>query len=104
MKRMLISRISRRVLIEHHITVTEDFLAAKEKSLSRRESESSSRVGIITTDLRPKDSIERCIELLRLAPPRMLSDPEKGEYERLPHIRINGHLDTKFAYIRDQFE
>lgn len=101
---MLISRISRRVLIEHHITVTEDFLANKVKTQSRRDSESSPRVGIITTDLRPKDCIERCIELLKLAPRRMLLDPEKREYERLPHIKINGHLDTQFAYIRDQFE
>lgn len=91
--------------MEHHITVTEDFLQNNDKSQSRKHSDSSARVGIITTDLKPKDSIERCIELLEVAPRQvLLVDPEKKSDERLPRIVINGHLDTKFAYIRDQFE
>ena len=104
MKRMLISRISRRVLVEHHIKVTEDYIQSKKNVQSRKHSDTSARVGIITTDLKPKDCIERCIELLELAPRRVLFDPDKNYYEHLPRIIINGHLDTKFAYIRDQFE
>ena len=45
LRRMLVSRISRRVLVEHHIALTEDLL--RQYSPQKQEK----RVGIISTEL-----------------------------------------------------
>ncbi|KAH8118303.1 alpha-ketoacid dehydrogenase kinase [Phellopilus nigrolimitatus] len=107
-RRMLVSRISRRVLAEHHIALTEEFLRVKRDSDTvKGHTRSSPHVGIIDTELKPKDIIENCAELLRLSPRGVVyADPEKvadAEVE-FPLIVVDGHLDTKFAYIRDQLE
>ena len=101
---MLISRISRRVLAEHHIALTEDFLRSKNKALSKR-TDNKDHVGIINTELRPKDCIESCANLLRANPRNVVfSDPDTSVQMNCPEVIIDGHVDTKFAYIRDQFE
>ena len=93
---MLISRVSRRVLAEHHIAITDDFVNQK------RRKDGPTRVGIISTDLRPKDAIEKCASLLDEAPSSaVLADPASTAR---PRIVIEGHHDAKFAYIRDQLE
>ncbi|KAI5125005.1 hypothetical protein M0805_007429 [Coniferiporia weirii] len=102
--RMLVSRISRRVLAEHHIALTEDFLKNKETK-DRAHAGSSPHVGIISTELKPKDCIERSVELLSLSPRSVVfAEPGMKADIQVPQVVINGHLDTKFAYIRDQFE
>ena len=96
MSRMLISRVSRRVLAEHHIAITDDFVNQK------RRKDTQTRVGIITTDLKPRDAIEKCAALLEEAPAgAVLADAESAIR---PKIIVDGHLDAKFAYIRDQLE
>ncbi|PAV20924.1 alpha-ketoacid dehydrogenase kinase [Pyrrhoderma noxium] len=102
--RMLISRISRRVLAEHHIALTEDFLRSKNKATSKR-TDNKDHVGIINTELRPKDCIENCANVLRANPRNVVfSDPDTSVQMNCPEVIIDGHVDTKFAYIRDQFE
>ncbi|KAF7301683.1 Protein-serine/threonine kinase [Mycena indigotica] len=85
MRRMLISRISRRVLAEHHI------------ALSRMHSGKTStypepHVGIIFTALDVKRSLEKCANLLR--------NQGKG----WPEIVVDGHVTTRFAYIKEHLE
>lgn len=96
MSRMLISRISRRVLAEHHLAITGDFVNQK------RRKDTQTRVGIITTDLKPKDAIDKCATLIEAAPPGAVL--ATAESTSRPKIVIDGHLDAKFAYIRDQLE
>ena len=96
MSRMLISRISRRVLAEHHLALTDDFVNQKKRK------DSATRVGIINTELMPKEAIEKCARLLEEAPSwAVLADANSASR---PKIVIEGHLDAKFAYIRDQLE
>ena len=100
MRRMLISRISRRVLAEHHIALTEMFMG-------RRKTETSGEphVGIIFTGLKVKKSMERCIKLLRQRPTRIEdSDGEGIHVQHWPEVIFEGHLDTQFSYIREHLE
>ncbi|KAG9103141.1 hypothetical protein FRC06_000089 [Ceratobasidium sp. 370] len=108
MRRMLVSRISRRVLAEHHLALT-DGLARQDTSPQR------SQVGIIHTALDVKGSIQRCVSLLQERPQgsdanfEALSDVHpadslaQSDY-RWPEVILDGDLDTKFAYIKEHFE
>lgn len=105
--RMLISRISRRVLAEHHIALTEDFLRSSSKDSNPSRKSRTPHVGIINTELSPRRSIEKCAELLQTSPLNVVfADPECAVEMGLecPRVVVDGHIDTKFAYIRDQFE
>ncbi|KAF8742956.1 hypothetical protein RHS02_02985, partial [Rhizoctonia solani] len=108
MRRMLVSRISRRVLAEHHLALTEG-LAQGDTSPQR------AQVGIIHTALDVKASVLRCISLLQERPQgadanfETLNDlhptdpPSKSDW-RWPEVILDGDLDTKFAYIKEHFE
>ncbi|TDL29492.1 atypical/PDHK/BCKDK protein kinase [Rickenella mellea] len=101
MRRMLVSRISRRVLAQHHIALS--------ASLRNGEnSRSSGHVGIIHTHLDVRESIEKCVELLTAAPPRVFSPEADGEELagklNCPRVIVDGHAGTKFAYIQEHFE
>ncbi|CAE6409088.1 unnamed protein product [Rhizoctonia solani] len=108
MRRMLVSRISRRVLAEHHLALTEG-LAEGDTSPQR------AQVGIIHTGLDVKASVLRCISLLQERPQgadanfetlndsRPTGPPSKSDW-RWPEVILDGDLDTKFAYIKEHFE
>ncbi|KAF7332237.1 Protein-serine/threonine kinase [Mycena kentingensis (nom. inval.)] len=85
MRRMLVSRISRRVLAEHHIALS----AAHSGQASKH---ADPHVGIIFTGLDVKRSLEKCASILR--------DRGKG----WPEIVVDGHVDTRFAYIKEHLE
>ncbi|ESK96029.1 pyruvate dehydrogenase [Moniliophthora roreri MCA 2997] len=96
MRRMLASRISRRVLAEHHIALSEAYVGQYARSGRRHESEA--HVGIIFTALDVKKSIERCARLSK-------QQPIEEEYvSTTPEVIIDGHLETKFSYIREHLE
>jgi len=98
MRRMLISRISRRVLAEHHIALSEMYVGLE------NEEPEEPHVGIIFTGLMVKRSIEKCVKLLT---ERLMWLEVGGRAARdvhWPQVEIDGHLDTKFAYIREHFE
>ncbi|RDB22502.1 [3-methyl-2-oxobutanoate dehydrogenase [lipoamide]] kinase, mitochondrial [Hypsizygus marmoreus] len=99
MRRMLVSRISRRVLAEHHIALSEIYAG------THKESSAEPHVGIIFTGLNVKQSVEKCVRLLR-ARPFGVEDHYGGgvRVTRWPEVTIDGHLDTKFAYIREHLE
>ncbi|EEB96959.1 hypothetical protein MPER_03815 [Moniliophthora perniciosa FA553] len=93
---MLASRISRRVLAEHHIALSEAYVGQYTRSGRRHESEA--HVGIIFTALDVKKSIERCAILSK-------QQPIEEEYvSTAPEVIIDGHLETKFSYIREHLE
>ncbi|KAJ6613414.1 alpha-ketoacid dehydrogenase kinase N-terminal domain-containing protein [Mycena sp. CBHHK59/15] len=85
MRRMLVSRISRRVLAEHHI-------ALSEIHSGKLTNHGEPHVGIIFTGLNVKRCIEKCGRLLR----------ERGN--GWPDIVIDGHSETQFAYIKEHLE
>jgi pyruvate dehydrogenase kinase 2/3/4 len=97
MRRMLSSRISRRVLAEHHIALSEAFAGHVGES-----ADGEPHVGIIYTGLNVKRSINKCARLLRQRPRRV----EDGFEEPMqwPEVLIEGHLETKFSYIREHLE
>lgn len=99
MRRMLISRISRRVLAEHHIALSNDLE-------SKRYGESSNRpdhVGIIYTGLKAKDSIELCTSYLRNRP-FDVDDDGGNTTADWPQVIVDGHVDTEFPYIKEHLE
>ena len=108
MKRMLVSRISRRVLAEHHLALT-DGLARNDRSPQR------SQVGIIHTALDVKASVQRCISLLQERPQgsdanfetlnetHITGSSAKSDY-RWPEVILDGDFDSRFAYIKEHFE
>lgn len=98
MNRMFISRISRRVLAEHHLALS--------KTLGHNSLDSQyPHVGIIYTGLDVKRSIEKCADLLRDSFYDIEDDdgavvPSRGS----PKVIIEGQPGTKFAYIREHLE
>ncbi|KAG6831603.1 hypothetical protein H0H92_009076 [Tricholoma furcatifolium] len=99
MRRMLVSRISRRVLAEHHIALSEIHAG------THSESSGEPHVGIIFTGLNVRRSIERCAKLLRARPVGIEDHYCDGAIQTgWPEVVIDGHLDTKFSYIREHLE
>lgn len=99
MRRMLVSRISRRVLAEHHIALSETFMGRG------RETNGEPHVGIIFTGLDVKKCVERCTKLLSES--ALWSTDLRvydGNETRKPEVHIEGHLNTTFAYIREHLE
>ena len=99
MRRMLVSRISRRVLAEHHIALTKAYNSGHDGNPT------PSHVGIIHTGLNVKRSIQRCTDILRQRP----HDVDHDELPDVPTVEwsdviIDGHLNTTFAYIREHLE
>lgn len=99
MRRMLVSRISRRVLAEHHIALSDIYAG------NQRESSGEPHVGIIFTGLNVRRSIERCTRLLRNRPVDVEDHYGDGvEGKRWPEVIIDGHTQTEFGYIREHLE
>ena len=100
MRRMLVSRISRRVLAEHHIALTESVKSQGQSSQAQE------NVGIICTGLQVQDSIERCVRYLRKRPRDIDEDVFSGSLNdaEWSEVIVDGHKDTRFAYIREHLE
>lgn len=96
MRRMLVSRISRRVLAEHHIALSDSFAGRD------RNTDGDGHVGIIYTGLSVQKSVKRCASLL--GEDMQGVAPQSENCVRWPEVTIEGHLDTKFAYIREHLE
>lgn len=95
MRRMLVSRISRRVLAHHHIALSESY-AGKHKPWESSEP----NVGIITTGLNVKASIEKCASLLK----HQSLELANAERTQAPVEVIVEGDDMKFSYIRAHLE
>ena len=101
MRRMLVSRISRRVLAEHHIALS-DSVVRRNHATSKEEG----HVGIIYTGLNVEKSVQRCIALLH----QLTHEPDDVEPGlndhniRWPQVAVEGHIGTQFAYIWEHLE
>lgn len=98
MRRMLISRISRRVLAEHHIALSKSF------SDRGKHTAGEPHVGIIFTGLNIKRSIEHCAKLLVESRLWFGDISTGGAPPWQPEIQIDGHIDITFSYIREHLE
>ena len=98
MRRMLVSRISRRVLAEHHIALSQSYVG--DQATGGRRDTSEAHVGIIFTSIDVKKCIEHCAQLLQVQP---LEEPELVDVP-MPEVIIEGHTETKFTYIRAHLE
>lgn len=105
MRRMLISRISRRVLVEHHVALTQGLC---EHNHDDGGPDTSKHVGIIYTNLSVKDSIDKCIRYLKseegMYGLRRLEEPALRGTSIWPEIVVDGHLDAVFPYIKEHLE
>ncbi|KAI0169504.1 alpha-ketoacid dehydrogenase kinase [Hypoxylon sp. FL1284] len=97
MNTILRSRISRRVIAEQHLALTETFQSpwfSPGAKLSEGEF-----IGEVFIKCIAKDVIEHCAKAIQdLA--RSANPPDT----KIPEIRINGHLDASFPYILSHLE
>jgi pyruvate dehydrogenase kinase 2/3/4 len=100
MRRMLVSRISRRVLAEHHLALSDSVTGRDHGS-----SEEERHVGIIYTGLNVEKSVRRCTALLnQLNHDSDVAESSNSRDIRWPKVVIEGHAGTQFAYIREHLE
>ncbi|KAK4148185.1 branched-chain alpha-ketoacid dehydrogenase kinase [Dichotomopilus funicola] len=97
MNTILRSRISRRVIAEQHLALTETFHAPW-FSPGARLSESEF-IGQVFLKCVAKDVVIRCGDAVR-----EILQRSYGPDVALPEIRINGHLDANFPYILSHLE
>lgn len=99
MRRMLVSRISRRVLAEHHLALSSAFHGRD------HDPDGGDHVGIIYTNLKVKDSIQRCVRYLTEAADQSSEERNAGKASlKKPNVVIDGQLDIEFSYIREHLE
>ncbi|KIY73704.1 alpha-ketoacid dehydrogenase kinase [Cylindrobasidium torrendii FP15055 ss-10] len=91
MRKMLTTRISRRVLVEHHIALSEAY------SKGGGSNPTEQHVGIISTGLNVGDTVRRCIDLLRRR-------PLPSSRTCWSEVVIDGHPNTKLPYIQEHLE
>lgn len=105
---MLASRISRRVLAEHHLALSASFTKHRDTTRSP-DHYKDEHVGIICTNLCVNSSIEHCVSLLKLVPHTVIDDSDaserNGNYDQgWPGVIIDGDSDTRFSYIKEHLE
>ncbi|KAK3359742.1 branched-chain alpha-ketoacid dehydrogenase [Lasiosphaeria hispida] len=97
MNTILKSRISRRVIAEQHLALTDTFHApwfSPGAKLSETEF-----IGEIFLKCIAKDVVERCGEAIR-----EIAQRAYGPDVAIPQIKIDGHLDASFPYILSHLE
>ncbi|GAC96260.1 pyruvate dehydrogenase kinase [Pseudozyma hubeiensis SY62] len=110
MERMLRSRISRRVLAEQHIALSEalddpfHFFNEPERRSEGEEDEHADdigdHVGIIYTRLSVASVVNKGIKLLT----QMFENVQGVGRERIPEVKVDGDLKARFAYIPEHLE
>jgi len=99
MRRMLVSRISRRVLAEHHLALSSAFHGRD------HDPDGGDQVGIIYTNLSVKDCIQRCVRYLTDTAYQSPEERNTGKvFLEKSKVVIDGQLDTEFSYIREHLE
>jgi hypothetical protein len=113
MERMLRSRISRRVLAEQHIALSEalddPFHFFNEESSSAHEAATHNsdgdHIGIIYTSLKVSSIIEKVVRLLtKIFEDEIKAGTRTGDAAIIPEVIIDGALETRFAYIPEHLE
>lgn len=112
MERMLRSRISRRVLAEQHIALSEalddpfHFFNDSASSVdSNANSGDGDHIGIIYTNLKVSSVISKVVGLLtKIFQDQVQAGIRTGDAAVIPSVVIDGALDTRFAYIPEHLE
>ncbi|KAK0546546.1 putative protein kinase [Tilletia horrida] len=102
MERMLRSRISRRVLAEQHIALSDsldDPFHFFPDTSAKDSKEMGSHIGIIYTHLSPASVVRKAARLLR-----DVIKKEQPNIERIPPVAMDGNLDCQFSYIPEHLE
>ncbi|KAF8460665.1 branched-chain alpha-ketoacid dehydrogenase [Kalaharituber pfeilii] len=102
MNKLLRSRISRRVIAEQHLALTETFNSPfhfPNVSPFQQPSSHPDFVGEVFLRCNAKDVVERCGNLAQ-----DLAREAYGSQSVLPEIEIEGHTDTTFPYIPSHLE
>ena len=94
MRRMLVSRMSRRVLAEHHIALSDVFNGREYGT------DSEGHVGIIYTGLDVEKSVLKCASILRESTQRFSSTTRAP----WPEVVVDGHHGMRFPYIKEHLE
>ncbi|CAG8829592.1 9544_t:CDS:1, partial [Racocetra persica] len=94
MNTMLRSRISRRVLAEQQIALTENW---HDSSYTYDQSENDGWIGVISTHCKANEIVEKCAKMARSFY-KTFYDVEP------PQVLVDGQVDTTFAYIPDHIE
>ncbi len=112
MERMLRSRISRRVLAEQHIALTEAlddpfhffnepvFRQEDDKNTDNNEDAVGDHVGIIYTRLSVASVVNKGVKLLT----QMFANVQGVTRDRIPKVEVDGDLKARFAYIPEHLE
>jgi pyruvate dehydrogenase kinase 2/3/4 len=96
---ILRSRISRRVIAEQHLALTDTFHSSDYSPGAKLGTGEGDFIGEVLSKCVAKDVIERCgahIHAYAIA--------SYGNDVKLPEVRINGHLDAAFPYILSHLE
>ncbi|KAG9298908.1 hypothetical protein G9A89_015930 [Geosiphon pyriformis] len=93
MNKMLRSRLSRRVLAEQQIALTENW----HDSGYREDIINDGYIGVVSTQCHAKDIIKKVVSITQKLYQKTYGIPA-------PEVLIDGHVDTTFAYIPDHIE
>ncbi|UZJ52249.1 hypothetical protein CBS101457_001569 [Exobasidium rhododendri] len=111
MGRMLRSRISRRVLAEQHIALSEalddpfHFFNDSSSSITEEQENDGEHVGIIYTSLKVSSVVEKSVALLtRMFKEEIEAGIRVEDAAVLPEIVVDGALEARFAYIPEHLE
>ncbi|KAF2754028.1 kinase [Pseudovirgaria hyperparasitica] len=99
MTTLLRSRISRRVIAEQHLALTDTFHSPWHCPESKIEEPNSDFVGEIFLRCNAKEIVERCATATQ-----KLLRQSYGASCRIPEVRVEGHLDATFPYIVTHLE
>jgi len=93
-------RISRRVIAEQHLALTETFHSPWHFPDAKIPHDpNADSVGEIFLRCNAKETVEKCAEATR-----SLMQKEYGPSHQIPDIKIDGHLDATFPYILSHLE
>ncbi|KAJ4293602.1 Protein Kinase of PDH [Kalmusia sp. IMI 367209] len=100
MNTMLRSRISRRVIAEQHLALTDTFNSPWHFPNAQPEHDPHiDTVGEIFLKCNAKEIVERCGQTTQ-----ELVKAAYGSHVQIPEVRIEGHLDATFPYIQSHLE
>jgi pyruvate dehydrogenase kinase 2/3/4 len=101
MRRMLVSRLSRRVLAEHHLALSDQ---VQGRCNRRPHDDHEGHVGIISTALHVRTCVEKCARWLNASRSQLFEDGVVPNLPVWPAVEIDGHLDARLSYIREHLE
>ncbi|KAJ9061932.1 putative protein kinase PKP2 [Entomophthora muscae] len=97
MSKALMSRIARRVVAEQHIALTKKFNGESPNC-------SNDKVGVVTIECDPEDSVRRCATLARELVAKSYQKVHGKEVPSLPGLIIEGHMGVRFPFVQDHMD